>query len=163
MAKLSGGLSRSVPKVYLTSKGLEEARVELNFLKTTKRVQVAERIQRAREFGDVVENAEYDAALDEQTMVENRIAYLEDVLKNAKVISHSTQNDFVVIGSTVKVELDGETDVLTIVGKVEANPAKKKISNESPLGSALLGAKKGEVVEVATPIVRYKCKVLNIK
>lgn len=151
------------PKVYLTSNGLEEVRVELNFLKTTKRAQVAERIQRAREFGDVVENAEYDAALDEQTLIENRIAYLQDVLKNAKVISHSTQNDFVVIGSTVKMELDGETDVLTIVGKVEANPAKKMISNESPLGSALLGARKGEIVEVATPIVRYKCRVLEIR
>lgn len=159
----SGGFTKSVPKVYLTSKGLEEAKVELNYLKTTKREEITERIRRAREFGDVVENAEYDAALDEQTMVENRIAYLEDVLKNAKVISHSTQNDFVVIGSTVKVELDGETDMLTIVGKVEANPAKKRISNESPLGSALLGAKMGEVVEVATPIVRYKCKVLEIK
>jgi len=68
-----------------------------------------------------------------------------------------------VIGSTVKVEMDGEVDILTIVGRVEANPAKKKISNESPLGSALLGAKKGEVVEVATPIVRYKCKILEIK
>lgn len=159
----SGRPAQLVPKVYLTSKGLEEAQVELNFLKTTKRAQVAERIQRAREFGDVVENAEYDAALDEQTLVENRIVYLEDVVKNARIISRSTQNDFVVIGSTVKVELDGETDILTIVGKVEANPAKKRISNESPLGSALLGARKGEVVGVATPIVRYKCKVLEIK
>lgn len=152
-----------VPKVYLTSKGLEEARIELNFLKDTKRAQVAERIQRAREFGDVVENAEYDAALDEQTLVENRIAYLEDVVKNAKIISQSDQNDFVVIGSTVKLEMDGEIDELTIVGKIEANPSKKMISNESPLGAALLGAKKGEVVGVATPIVRYKCKVLEIK
>ncbi len=155
--------AQPVHKVYLTSKGLEEARVELSFLKTSKRAQVSERIQRAREFGDVVENAEYDAALDEQTLVENRIVYLEDVLKNAKVITSEPKSDFVVIGSTVKVELDGEVDQLTIVGKVEANPAKKKISNESPLGSALLGAKKGEVVEVATPIVRYKCKVLEIK
>lgn len=159
----SGGLSRSVPKVYLTSKGLEEAKAELNFLKTTKRDEITERIRGARDFGDVTENAEYDAALDEQTMVENRIVYLEDVLKNAKVITSDPSNDFVVIGSTVKLELDGETDELTIVGKVEANPSKKMISNESPLGSALLGAKKGEVVEVATPIVRYKCKVLAIK
>lgn len=159
----SGRSAQPVPKVYLTSKGLEEAQVELNFLKTEKRAQVAERIQRAREFGDVVENAEYDAALDEQTLVENRIIYLEDVLKNAKVIDSGPKSEFVVIGSTVKVELDGEVDQLTIVGKVEANPAKKKISNESPLGSALLGAKKGEMVEVATPIVRYKCKVLEIK
>ena len=158
-----GKITQSVPKVYLTSKGLEDAKTELNFLKDEKRAQITERIRRAREFGDIAENAEYDAALDEQTIVENRIAYLEDVLKNARVIVADPNNDFVVIGSTVKMELDGETDILTIVGKVEANPAKKRISNESPLGAALLGARAGEVVEVATPIVRYKCKVLAIK
>lgn len=155
--------NQSAPKVYLTPEGLKEAQKEFDFLKTTKRLQVADRIKQARELGDVTENAEYDAALDEQTLVENRIVYLEDVLKNAKIISQTTQNNFVVIGSTVKVEMDGEVDEFTIVGKVEANPVKKKISNESPLGSALLGAKMGEVVEVATPIVRYKCKVLQIK
>lgn len=150
-------------KVYFTPKGLEEAQEELLFLKNTKRAQVTDRIQKARDFGDISENAEYDAALDEQALVENRISYLEEVLRNAKVITEDHKSDFVVIGSTVTVEMDGEIDEFTIVGKMEANPAKKMISNESPLGSAILGIKAGETVEVATPIVKYKCKVLKIK
>lgn len=148
---------------YLTPKGLSDARVELEYLKKTKRVQIAERIHQAREYGDITENSEYDAAMDEQAMMENRIAELENVLKNAKVISEKQTTDFVVIGSTVKIEMDDGIDEFKIVGRVEADPSKKRISNESPLGMALLGAKKGEEVDVATPIVRYKCKVLEIK
>lgn len=154
---------RSEKTIYVTSQGLEAAQAELNFLVKTKRQDIADRIQGARDFGDLSENSEYDAAMDEQALIENRIAELENVLKSAKVISKSFRSDFVVIGSTVKIEMEGEIDQFTIVGKVEANPAKKMISNESPVGSALLGAKKGEVVEVATPIVRYKCKVLEIR
>lgn len=154
---------QSANSVYLTSEGLKEAQEELSFLKNAKRNQISERIQRAREFGDISENAEYDAALEEQALVENRIAYLEDVLKYVTVIKADSKSDFVVIGSTVKVEMDGTIDEFTIVGKVEASPAKKRISNESPMGTALLGAKMGEVVEVVTPIVRYKCKILEIK
>ncbi|OGE71028.1 transcription elongation factor GreA [Candidatus Daviesbacteria bacterium RIFOXYD1_FULL_41_10] len=162
MAKISRS-SDTAHVTYLTPEGLKEARAELEFLKNEKRAQVADRIQKARELGDVTENAEYDAALDEQTLIENRIIYLEDVLRSAKVISHPSGSDFVVIGSTVKVEMDGEVDEFTIVGKMEANPGKKRISNESPVGQALLGAKFGDVVEVSTPIVRYKVKVLQIK
>lgn len=149
---------------YLTAAGLDEVKNELNSLKKIKRVEIAERIQRARDFGDLAENAEYEAALDEQALVENRIEELEKVLRNAKVIkSPEKASDIVTIGSTVKIEMSGETDEFTIVGRVEANPAQKRISNESPVGSALLGAKVGEIVEVATPIVRYKYKVLEIK
>lgn len=155
--------SKRTGSVYVTPEGFKEAREELDSLKNSKRSEIAERIQRAREFGDITENSEYDAALDEQALVENRIAYLEGVLKNAKVIEESEKSDFVVIGSTVSVEMEGEIDEFTIVGRVEANPAKKKISNESPVGQALLGARVGEEVEVATPIVRYKVKVLRIK
>lgn len=150
-------------KTYLTQEGLIEARRELAYLQKEKRVEVADRIEKAREFGDTEENAEYDAALDEQTLVENRILYLEEVLRNAQVIAKEEKSDFVVIGSTVKIQMDGEIDEFTIVGKLEANPMKKKISNESPVGHALLGARLNEVVEVATPIVRYKVKVLAIK
>ena len=153
-----------MPKsVYVTKIGLSETQEELNFLKKTRRMQVAQRIQRAREFGDLSENSEYDAAMDEQALVENRIAELENVLKSVQVISEFRQTDFVVIGSTVAVEMDGDMDEFTIVGRVETDPSKKRISNESPLGQALLGAKQGETVEVTTPIVRYKCKVLEIK
>lgn len=154
---------RSANEVYVTPGGLKEAQTELEFLRTEKRSQVADRIKQAIEFGNLAENSEYDAALEEQALIENRISYLADVLKNAKIIPGNTTSDFVVIGSTVKVEMEGEIDEFTIVGKVEADPTKKRISNESPLGSALLGAKKGEMVEVTTPIVRYKCKVLQIK
>lgn len=162
MAKIDRS-AKAVKKIYLTPNGLIDAKSELEFLLHTKRAEVSERIQRARDFGDVTENSEYDAALEEQTLVENRIAYLEDVLGNAQIIDEKPSGDFVVIGSTVKVEMDGEIDEFEIVGKVEANPLKKKISNESPVGSALLGTKVGEIVEVSTPIVRYKVKILNIK
>lgn len=150
-------------QVYLTAKGLSDAKTELEFLKTTRRSQIAEIIHQARQYGDLAENSEYDAALEEQAMTESRIAELTNILKNAKVIANQRTEDFVVIGSTVKIEMDDGIDEFTIVGRVEADPAKKRISNESPLGTVLLGAKKGEVVEVATPIVRYKCKVLEIK
>lgn len=149
--------------IYLTPQGLSDAKAELEFLKKTKRTQIAEVIHQAREYGDLTENSEYDAALEEQSLVESRISELENILKNAKVIESHYDRDFVVIGSTVKIEMDDGIDEFTIVGRVEADPSKKRISNESPLGSALVGAKEGEVVEVATPIVRYKCKVLEIK
>lgn len=162
MAKVVARTSHN-PSVYLTAEGLKDAHKELDFLRTSKRIQIAERIQKAREFGDISENAEYDAALEEQALVENRIGFLEEVLKDPKIISEKHKTDFVVIGSTVMVDMEGGVDEFTIVGKVEANPSKKKISNESPLGTALLGARVGEEVEVATPIVKYMCKVLKIK
>lgn len=150
-------------KVYFTAKGLAEAKSELENLKKVKRAEIAGKIHQAREYGDLTENSEYDSAMEDQSLNENRIAELEDILKDAKVIAEDHDNEFVVIGSTVKIEMDDGIDEFTIVGRVEADPSKKRISNESPLGSALLGAKKGEEVEVATPIVRYKCKVLEIK
>lgn len=155
--------SREIKNTYLTPKGLLDAKTELEFLKKTKRVQIAERIHQAREYGDITENSEYDAAVEEQSLMENRISELENVLKSVKIISDKQTTDFVVIGSTVKIEMDDGIDEFKIVGRVEADPSKKRISNESPLGMALLGAKKGEEVDVATPIVRYKCKVLEIK
>ena len=155
--------ARSSKQVYFTPQGLLKAKDELESLKKVKRVQIAERIQHAREFGDLAENAEYDAAIEEQTMVENRISELEAMLKRARVIKSAPKSDFVVIGSTVVIEMDGEVDEFTIVGIVEADPSKKKISNESPVGAAILGAKEGEIVEVTTPIVRYRCKILEIK
>lgn len=160
----SPAIKKNKKSIYITKEGLVEAQEEFNYLKKTRRLEIANRIQRAREFGDLSENSEYDAAMDEQAMVENRIAQLEDILKSVQVISDAaTKTDFVVIGSTVSVEMEGDIDEFTIVGRVEADPSKKKISNESPLGEALLGAKAGETVEVTTPIVRYKCKVLEIK
>ncbi len=163
MTKINKSPIRHAKNVYLTAKGLSETEEELEFLKKTKRLQIAERIHQAREYGDLAENSEYDAALEEQNLVENRISELEGILKGAKVIEEKHNSEFVVIGSTVKIEMDDGIDEFTIVGRVEADPSKKRISNESPLGMSLLGAKKGEEVEVTTPIVKYKCKVLEIK
>lgn len=155
--------SKNTKNTYLTSTGLTQAKSELDFLKKNKRAEIAEKIHQAREYGDLTENSEYDSAMEEQALIENRIADLENILKGAKVISEQESTDFVVIGSTVKIEMDDEIDEFRIVGRVEADPSKKRISNESPLGMALLGAKKGGTVEVTTPIVKYKCKVLEIK
>ena len=135
----------------------------MEYLKDTKRKEIAQKIQQAREYGDLTENSEYDQAMEDQSMAENRIAELEEVLKHVRIIKEQHDIEFVVIGSTVKIEMDDGIDEFTIVGRVEADPSKKKISNESPLGTSLLGAKAGEVVEVTTPIVRYRCKVLEIK
>lgn len=164
MARKSAS-KRQINNVYLTAKGLQDVKTELEYLKTTKRDDLSERINIARGFGDLAENSEYDAAMNEQDLIENRISELEEVVKNAKVISEEEHqaSDFVVIGSTVKIEMDNEIDEFTIVGRVEADPSKKKISNESPLGASLLGAKPGEIVEVTTPVVRYRCKILEVK
>ncbi len=150
-------------QVFITPKGLEDAKLELNILKTEKRLEVAEKIGRAREFGDITENSEYDAALDEQAIIESRIAELEELLKNAELITTVMKSDEVVLGSTIALEMDGKKDEFTIVGRVEADPMKKKISNESPLGSKLLGTKVGEVIEVQTPGGSYQAKILAIK
>src|SRR3989344_7678802 len=119
----SKGHARGVKSVYLTAKGLSDAKIELEFLKKTKRIQIADRIHQAREYGDLTENSEYDAALEEQAMVESRISELENILKGAKVISSQHTEDFVVIGSTVKIEMDDGIDEFTIVGRVEADPS----------------------------------------
>lgn len=150
-------------KFILTKEGLESLKVEYQKLVNVKRPEVTKRIRRAREFGDLAENSAYDAAKDEQVLVETRITALEEVLKKAQIITPTKQADFVVIGSRVVVEVEGIMDEFTIVGTMEADPAKRKISNESPVGQALLGAKIGEVVEVITPIVRAKYKILEIK
>ena len=150
-------------KFILTRQGLTSLKGEYDELTKTKRTQIIKRIQIAREFGDLAENSEYDAAKEEQSLLETRIAQLEDVLKRTQIIEPVKKADFVVIGSTIVVEIEGEKDEFTIVGTIEADPSKKKISNESPVGTAMLGAKLGEVVEVVTPIIRAKYKILEIK
>lgn len=163
MVKITAASPKAVKNTYLTNVGLADAKAELDFLKKTKRAEIADRIHQAREYGDLTENSEYDTATADQSLIESRIAELEEILKSVKLIAEGKVEDFVVIGSTVKIDMDGEVDEFKIVGRVEADPSKKRISNESPLGTALLGAKKGEIVEVTTPIVRYKCKVLEVK
>lgn len=150
-------------KFILTREGLANLKAEYDELVNGKRPLIAQRIQRAREFGDLSENSEYDAAKEEQSLLEARISQLEVVLPKAQIISQPQTSDFVVIGSTVVVEIDGQIDEFSIVGSMETNPAQNKISNESPVGAALLGAKMGEAVEVVTPIIRAKYIILEIK
>ncbi len=140
--------------VILTPEGLEKLKEEIEYLSTTKRREVAERIKEAREFGDISENSEYDDAKNEQAMLEQRIASLEDKLRSASVIDASELSpDIVRVGSVVHVkdEKSGKSTKYTIVGSAEANPAESKLSNESPVGRALLGHKKNDTVSVQVP------------
>lgn len=150
-------------KIFITSNGLEEVKAELTFLKNVKRAEVTQGLEIAREFGDLSENSEYDAALAGQAMLESRIAELEGIFEQAQIINPVCTQDLVSIGSTVTLDMEGEIEKYTIVGRLETNPSKQKISNESPLGSALLGTKTGQTVEINTPASHYRCKVLQIK
>lgn len=150
-------------KFILTKEGLSNLKEEYNELVLKERPAIARRIQVAREFGDLAENSEYDAAKEEQALLEARIAQIETVLPKVQIIQQAQQSDFVVIGSTVVVEMNEEIHKFQIVGSIEANPAENKISNESPVGKALLGLKANEVIEVAFGPVKSKIKVLEIK
>ncbi|HEX8123026.1 MAG TPA: transcription elongation factor GreA [Solirubrobacteraceae bacterium] len=144
-----------MPKdVILTPEGLEQLKAELEELTTTKRREVAERIKDAREYGDISENSEYDDAKNEQAMLESRIAALEEKLRSATVVDTSElSNDVVQVGSQVKVKdgASGKSETYMIVGSAEANPGEKKLSNESPVGRALLGRKAKDKVTVQLP------------
>jgi len=138
----------------LTSEGLEELKVKIEYLRGERRREVAARIKEAREFGDISENSEYDDAKNEQAMLEKQIADLEERLASARVIDEkSVDTDVVNVGATVHVK-DQKTEKsqkFKIVGSAEADPANAKLSNESPVGKALLGHKRGETVTVAVP------------
>jgi transcription elongation factor GreA len=144
-----------MPKdVILTPEGLENLKEELQQLSTSRRREVAERIKEAREFGDIAENSEYDDAKNEQAMLESRIAQLQEKLRMATVIeTKDLSNDIVRIGSIVHVkdEKTGKSVKYTIVGSAEARPLENKLSNESPVGRALLGHKRGELIAVKVP------------
>ena len=138
----------------LTPQGLEELKARIEHLRGDRRREVAERIKEAREFGDIAENSEYDDAKNEQAMLEKQIAELEEKLRNARVIDEKdVDTDVVNVGVVVHVK-DQKTDKstkYTIVGAPEANPAEMKLSNESPVGKALIGHKRGETVSVPVP------------
>lgn len=152
--------------VILTQEGYDKLEEELNYLKTEKRTEIAERIKVARGFGDLSENSEYDEAKNAQSENEQKIAELEAKIRNAKVIdSKEIDTKTVQIGNMVKLhdeEFDEDIEY-TIVGSTEVNLAENKISNESPIGKALLGRKKGEIVEVDAPAGIIKFKILAIK
>ncbi|HEY5431195.1 MAG TPA: transcription elongation factor GreA [Solirubrobacteraceae bacterium] len=154
-----------MPKdVILTAEGLATLKAELDHLSTARRRDIAARIKEAREFGDISENAEYDDAKNEQAMLEARIASLEDKLRSATVVDASDLDTNVVrVGSVVHVKDEaGKSNKYTIVGSAEAKPADAKLSNESPVGRALVGRKRGEEVTIATPRGERRLKITKI-
>jgi transcription elongation factor GreA len=153
-------------EVILTPEGLQKLEEELEHLKSVKRREVAERIKLAISYGDISENSEYEDAKNEQAFVEGRILTLEKMLRNARIIQENeVDTDIVSIGSTVRLkdlEFDEEVEY-TIVGSAEADPARNKISNESPVGKALLGKAVGSIVDVAVPSGTIQFRILEIK
>lgn len=135
----------------LTQEGRDKLEEELHYLETEKRAEVGERIKVAREFGDISENSEYDDAKNEQGMVEARIAEITRILSEATVVNTPKRSSKVNIGSVVTVEMNGRERVFAIVGAAESDVAVGKISNESPVGSALLGRKKGDSIKTVGP------------
>ena len=152
-------------EVILTEEGLKQLQDEVNFLSTVKREEVAERIRAARDFGDINENSEYDDAKNEQALLEHRIGLLQEKLRRARVIKHSEiDTDRVGIGSTVTLrdKDTGQARVYTLVGSAEADPANARLSNESPVGQAIIGRRVGDVVTVPAPVGALSYEIVSI-
>ncbi|MEK7197855.1 MAG: transcription elongation factor GreA [Patescibacteria group bacterium] len=145
-------------QTYLSPEGIETLKKELLELKTKKRQEIAKRLQEAKDLGDLSENAEYFEAKEAQSLNENRIGELEELLKNAVLIKTPSVENIVSIGSTIEVKSGNNTEIFKIVGSAEAKPQEGKISNESPLGRSFLNKKLGDEFDVKTPggIVKYK-------
>lgn len=147
----------------ITQEGYDKLQEELNFLSTVKRRDIAERIEHAKDLGDLSENAEYSEAKDAQALNEGRIIELVNILKNVTVVTNNGGHDEVMMGSKVTVKTDGKEKQYTIVSFNEADPMSGKVSNESPLGVAFLGKKKGTLVNVETPRGVVEYKILKIE
>ncbi len=152
-------------EVILTEEGLKQLQDEVNYLSNVKREEVAERIKSAREFGDISENSEYDDAKNEQAMLEHRISTLQEKLRRARVIKDSEiDTDKVSVGSTVTLRdrKAGDIRIYTLVGSAEADPLKARLSNESPVGQAIIGKRVGDVVTVNIPVGALDLEILAI-
>ena len=153
-------------EIILTPEGHKKLQEEIELLSTVRRREVAERIRVAREFGDIAENAEYDSAKNDQAHLEARIAMLEERLKNSRVVTKKEiKSGEVSVGTKVRLKdmSSNKTVEYHVVGSAEANPAELKVSNESPVGKAIMGRKKGDVVEVAAPRGALKFKIMEVK
>ena len=153
-------------EVILTEEGYAKLQDEIEYLTTTKRREVADRIKTAREFGDISENSEYDDAKNEQAHVESRIIQIEHQLRNARIVdTHDVATDVVGIGTkgTVRTTSDKKPKSFALVGSAEADPMNDRLSNESPIGKALMGRKKGDKVTVATPRGQVEYQVVKIE
>jgi len=149
---------------YLTQEGLEKIKQELEYLKSVKRKEISERIAEALKLGDLSENAEYQEAKDDQGLSEARVRELEEIVKNAVIISNGKEaKKCAEVGCTIKVKINDQERDFTIVGPSEADPTLGLISNESPIGQAFLGKKIGDSVEVTAPAGLIKYKILQIK
>ena len=150
-------------EVMLTKEGKEELEKRLEYLKRTKRAEITERIKTAREFGDLSENAEYDAAKNEQAMIEGEIQEIEAKLKYAVIIKENAKKDAVSLGSKVEfIDADGESYTYEIVGTTESDVEQNRISNESPIGKALLGQKAGDKVVVDAPAGSFTITIKKV-
>jgi len=154
-----------MPITFLTKEGYQKLQEELDYLRTVKREEVANRLHEAMEGGELIENAEYEAAKNEQAFVEGRIQELEIILASAHIIDENQSSpDVVQVGDTVTIQEEGgEPEVYTIVGAAEANPREGKISNESPIGKAILNHRVGDVVTVDAPAGSYKVTIKKIE
>ena len=150
-------------KISLTRAGKEKLEKELSKLKGTKRPQVIERIKRAKEYGDLSENAEYEDARNEQSFIEGRIQEIEHILKYADLVKDGNADGRIALGSKVSVKLNGEAASYEVVGSAEANPAEGKISSESPIGAVLMGKKIGGEAVAQTPGGEVKLKILKVE
>lgn len=150
-------------KVILTKEGYDKLQDELKQLKEDKRPKAVERLQKAREMGDLTESSEYAAAREELSFIDERIQETEGILKKGQVIKRAANKQIIEIGDKVKVQVDGKKEIFTIVGEGEANPKERKVSHTSPIGKALMGKKIGETVEVEVPAGKVVYKILNIK
>lgn len=153
---------------YVTREGLKKLEEELEYLRTVKRAEIAQRLHEAMEEGDIDENAEYDDAKNQQAFVEGRILMLETMIRNALIIDESTgkkQRSEVTLGSVVTVKQigdNGDTEQYSLVGSAEADPRQGRISNESPLGKALLGKRVGDEVTINAPAGKLTFKIISI-
>ena len=148
--------------VYVSAEGLKKIQTELDDLRSAGRKKVAERIHAAMEFGDFTENSELEQAKNDQAFLEGRIMTLEQMVKNAQIIDEKSHHDMVEIGSHVMVEADGSKEQYVIVGSAEAAPAEGRISNESPVGKALMGHRAGETVRLVVPAGAVEMKILAV-
>jgi len=149
--------------IQLTKTGFEKLKQELEELKTKTREEVLKRLNQARSMGDLSENSAYSSAKEELNLVEGRIAELEEILKNAKIVEEVQDKTTVQLGSSVVVEINGKKEKFEIVGEFEADPLNKKLSHTSPIGKALVGKKIGEWVEVEVPAGKIRYKVVEIQ
>ncbi len=152
-------------RIPITREGLEALRQEYEYLVKHRRPEIARIIQEAREHGDIRENAAYDAAKHDQAFIEGRIREIEELLKRVELIEQPTDGDrsVVRVGSTVTIEIDGEIETYTIVGAIEAKPSAGRISNESPVGRALLGHRVGDTVTITTPNGQITARILKVE